>query len=566
MYIRTVKSGDKTYLQIVESYREGQKVCQRVMSNLGRLDRLQETGKLDSLLRSGLRFSKKLAVLDAHAKGKCVTTNTRKIGPPLLFERFWERLGIKGVLSDLLHDRHFQFSLERTIFTTVLHRLFSPGSDRNCERWMTDYAINGIEGLSLHHFYRAMGFLGEPMTGKNKETRQYGKTSAPRCNKDVIEETLFANRRDLFTDMDLVFFDTTSIHFEGEGGESIGQHGHSKSHRPDLKQMIVGMVLDGQGNPICSELLPGNTADIKTLIPVSKRLKERFGISRVCIVADRGMISKETMKQIIELGWQYILGVRMRRCQEVKEDVLTRGGRFQEVHGERLRKKDPSPLKVKEVKIEGRRYIICHNEEQATKDRHDRDAIIASLQDKLKQGDKSLVGNKGYRKYLKTVRAGHFQVDTDKIKKESRFDGKWVLTTNTDLTAIELALKYKQLLMVESIFRTMKSTLETRPIFHKCDDTIRGHVFCSFLALLLRKQLQDAIDKKGISIEWADLVRDVDQLQEIEMSFENKDLILRTETKGCTGKVFQATGFALPPILREKNAPLHSCQPANSLI
>src|ERR1019366_1870498 len=129
-------------------------------------------------------------------------------------------------------------------------------------------------------------------------------------NKDLIEEALFARRRDLFTDLDIVFFDTTSIYFEGEGGETIGQRGHSKDHRPDLRQMVVGMVLDHNGNPLCSELWPGNTADVKSLVPIVDRLKTRFGIGSVCIVADRGMISAETLAEVEKREWKYILGVR----------------------------------------------------------------------------------------------------------------------------------------------------------------------------------------------------------------------------------------------------------------
>ena len=163
--------------------------------------------------------------------------------------------------------------------------------------------------------------------------------------------------------------------------------------------------------------------------------------------------------------------------------------------------KDPSPLKVKEVWVEDRRYIVCRNEEQAQKDRQDREAIVASLKDALPAGDKSLVGNKGYRRFLQTS-GERFTINEDKIREEERYDGKWVLTTNTELAAREVALKYKQLWMVEDIFRSMKSLLETRPIYHKCDETIRGHVFCSFLALVLRKELQDRLERKGWSLEW----------------------------------------------------------------
>ena len=193
--------------------------------------------------------------------------------------------------------------------------------------------------------------------------------------------------------------------------------------------------------------------------------------------------------------------------------------------------------------------MVCLDEDQATKDRHDRDALVASLRDALGQGDKSLVGNKGYRKYL---RAGgkQFAVDEGKIKEEARYDGKWVLTTSTDLPAREVALKYKQLSLVEDVFRSMKSLLDTRPIFHRCDETIQGHVFCSFLALLLRKELVDRLGRKEWKLEWADVIRDVDNLIEMEVAINGKGYVFRGQSAGVAGKVFQACGVALPPVLR----------------
>jgi transposase len=391
-----------------------------------------------------------------------------------------------------------------------------------------------------------MAWLGEVLP----KAQQDGATPfAPRTNKDIIEEELFARHRDLFTDLDIVFFDTTSIYFEGEGGETIGRRGHSKDHRPDLKQMVVGMVLDQKGNPICSELWPGNTADVKSLVPIVERLKSRFGIGTVCIVADRGMISAETLAEVEQRKWQYILGVRMRSSTEAKA-VVARAGRYAEVHPKSEDRDDPSPLKVKEVWIDdARRYVVCVNQDQATKDRHDREAVVVSLRDALGHGDKTLVGNKGYRKYLRAS-GKQFAVDEDKIKEEARYDGKWVLTTNTDLAAREVALKYKQLWMVEDVFRSMKSILDTRPIFHKCDETIRGHVFCSFLALQLRKELEDRLTRKEWKLEWADVIRDLDNLIEMEVAISGKGYVFRGQTSGVAGKVFQACGVALPPSLR----------------
>lgn len=547
MFVRVKSVGEKTYLMIVENKRVEGKVKQKVLCSLGRLDVLQNSGKLDQLVLSAQRFSKQEAVFNAYAQNESLATKTKKIGPSLIFEKLWHNLGISNVLSHFLLKRKFEFPVERAIFLTVLHRLLSPGSDRAAEKWKDDYEIEGVENLSLHHLYRVMAWLGEPLP----EEGQQGSTPfAPRCTKDLIEEELFCWRRDLFSSFDLVFFDTTSIYFEGEGGDTIGQYGYSKDHRPDLKQMVVGIVLDNEGRPVCSELWPGNTADVKSLVPVVKRLEEKFYIGNICIVADRGMISLDTVKDIKANGWKYILGVRMRRCKEVRETVLSRGGRYQEVYPHRVNKKSPSPLKVKEVWVEDRRYIVCHNQDQASKDRNDREAIVAALRDALKQGNKSLIGNKGYRRFVQAS-GEHFAIDEEKIKNEERYDGKWVLTTNTELPACEVALKYKQLWMVEEIFRSMKSTLETRPIYHKCDETIRGHVFCSFLALLLRKELQDRLERKQWHLEWADIIHDLDNFLEIEVTINGKGYILRNETKGTIGKVTQACGIALPPIFRQ---------------
>jgi transposase len=313
--------------------------------------------------------------------------------------------------------------------------------------------------------------------------------------------------------------------------------------------MVVGMVLDDAGNPLCSTMWPGNTTDVTSLAPVVARLQQHFGVQRVCIVADRGMISDAAIADIESRGWQYILGVRMRRTKEAREQVLSRAGRFQSVHAKSDDAEAPSPLEVKQVWVGQRRYIVCRNEDQAIKDAHDRLAIVAALLQALERGDKTLIGNTGFRRFV-TGSRGRWRVDEAKVAEEARYDGKWVLRTNTELSAAQVALKYKQLWTVEEIFRTMKSTLDTRPIFHKTDDTIRGHVFCSFLALVLRKALHDRLDAKGHKLEWAHVVDDLDDLREIELTVQGKGYRLRTETKGTIAAVFGACAVALPPTLQ----------------
>jgi transposase len=400
------------------------------------------------------------------------------------------------------------------------------GSDRQCSRWRRDYAIAGTEHLELHHLYRAMAFLGEQRDAEPEEVQ-----GSPRCNKDLIEEDVFASRRNLFSGLDLVFFDTTSIYFEGEGGESLGERGFSKDHRPDLKQMIVGVVLDEEGVPICCEMWPGNTADVTTLIGIAERMRRRFRIRRFCFVADRGLVSNKNLEYLEKHDIPYILGVRMRKVKDVRDDVLGFGGRYKEVRPAGSKSKGPSPLKVKEILFKEQRYIVCLNERQARKERADRETILKALEDKIEHSAKVLVGNKGYRKYLK-IGKDSVSIDAEKVKKEARFDGKWVLRTTAELSSDEVALKYKELWQVERVFRDIKSVLETRPIFHQRDDTIRGHVFCSFLALVLRKELQRRMESAGHDFEWAHMRQDLEALQETLIEENGKRLAIRSRTRG----------------------------------
>lgn len=558
MFIRVKHNGAYDYLQLVSSERIDGKVRQTVIGTLGRKDLLDQSDTLDGLMASLSKFARHTAVLAEHRSGKTEVLSTTSIGPGLVFQRLWEQLGLPEVVDELLTDRKFEFPVERAIFLTVLHRLMASAggrSDRAAEKWREDYRIEGVKNLDLQHLYRAMAWLGEELpVGQQAEATLF----SPRCVKDQIEEALFARRRDLFTGLSLAFFDTTSIYFEGDGGETIGQYGHSKDHRPDLRQMVVGMVLDGTGRPVCSELWPGNTADVKTLLPVVRRLHKRFGITQVCVVSDRGMISDSTVAELEDKfpGLKYILGARLRSDHEVRDTVLGWPGAYQVVHGPRQHSKSPSPLKVKDVRFTAednrdRRFVVCHNEEQATKDRADREAIVKALEDQLKHGAKSLVGNKGYRKYLACQGEKVFGIDYAKVKEEARFDGKWVLRTNwSDAPAADVALRYKELWRVESIFRATKSILDTRPIYHKCDQTIRGHVFCSFLALVLMKELEDRLSAKGHELEWADILRDLDALRLVTLRSGAATCELRSTACGVAGKVVQAAGVALGPSLR----------------
>jgi transposase len=546
MYFRKKTSGGRAYLQIVESRREGSQVRQQVIATLGRVEDLRESGQLERLLRSGARFAAKAIVVTAVAEGGATASAARRIGPALVFERLWEETDCRAVIEDLAGSRKHGFSLERAVLVTVLHRLFSGGSDRAADRWREDYAISGVADVDLHHLYRAMAWLGEEL---GEEQPDGATLFAPRCLKDVVEEELFARRRDLFSKLDLVFMDTTSLYFEGAGGQTLGQRGFSKDHRPDLNQMILAVLLDGDGRPVCTEMWPGNTADTGSLIPVVDRLRKRFSIRQVCIVADRGMISAETVAELEARGLFYILGVRERTDKLVRELVLGDPAPFVPLVVTKQGKE--IDYEAKAVALAGRRYIVCRNHDEMKKDAAARAAILTALDRQLKKGDKSLVGNKGYRRFLTTRGDDHFVIDRAKAEEDAKFDGIFVLRTNADFTPLEAMVCYKRLWMVERAFRTSKSLFATRPIFHKLDETIRGHVSCSFLALVLKKELEDRIADLGQASSWPDILADLDSLTETEVDQDGKRFLLRSAPRPAASLALRAAGVALPPTVRQ---------------
>jgi hypothetical protein len=535
MYFRKKTSGGRVYLQIAESRRVGGGVRQRVIATLGRLDALEASGQLDRLVRSGARFATRALVVTAAQDDP--TAAVRRIGPALVFERLWAETGCRAVIEDMASERRHGFVLERAIFLTVLHRLMGGGSDLAADRWREDYRIAGAAALELHQLYRAMAWLGEELPAREQDART---PFAPRCTKDLVEERLFAHRRDLFSRLDLVFMDTTSLSFEGAGGQTLGRHGHSKDHRPDLPQMILAVLIDGDGRPVCSELWPGNVADITGLIPVIDRLRERFAIGRICVVADRGMLSAATIAELEARKLLYLLGTRERTDKVVRDVVLADSEPG--VPLTLTRRGHEIDYQAKAVTVGGARYILCRNHQEAERDAADRAAILAKLAQHLKKGDKALIGNTGFRRFLKTEGHGHFAIDRGKAEQDARFDGIFVLRTNTDLDPLAAMLRYKQLWTVEAAFRTAKHLLATRPIFHKLDETIRGHVFCSFLALVLKSELEQRIAALGRDGSWSEIRADLDSLTETE--------IVRSAPRPAASLAVRAAGVALPPTVQ----------------
>jgi Transposase DDE domain len=537
MFVRVKKIGPYEYLYLVENAREGGRHVQRVIKALGRRDEVENSDLLDGLIASAARHSRRSIVLSRFYRGELPELRRVSIGPDLVFGRLWQEIGCRDVLRGLLVERRFGFDVERAIYLTVLHRLMVSGSDRHASTWRQRLRVPGAEPLTLEQAYKAMAWLGEEIGD--------GRTMT-----NAVEEALYRRRQPLLGELSIAFFDTTSLYFEGAGGATLGQRGHSKDFRPQLNQVVLGIVLDEHDRPIASFLWPGNTADVTTLLPVVERLRVRFGIRKACIVADRGMISAATIAGLEDQGIDYILGVRERSTREVRTAVIDDDGVAAPLTIPR--QKGETDLAIKQVVIAGRRYVLCRNEEQARKDAEARAALLAGLERKLAQGDKALVGNAGYRRFLAAPKGEGFVIDPAKIEADARFDGIFVLRTNTKLSPLQVALRYRNLLAVEQSFSTAKHLLATRPVFHRTDAAIRGHVFCTFLGLVLRKELMDRLAARHLKPpEWQRTVEDLADLSEIEVEQDGRRALLRTAPGPAIDPLCRAVGVTLPPVFQE---------------
>jgi hypothetical protein len=539
--LKRIRANGRTYeyIHLVENRREGANVRQRIIGSLGRLDELLATGNLERILESLVAHCPQVKLVEAQREQALSPEKDRVWGPVLVFERLWQELGFPELFRRLAARRRFEFDIERCAFAIVLQRILAPGSDLQGSHWVETVEAEGFERLQLAHFYRTVGQLWRW--------------------KGAIELHLYERGLDLFNqELELVFFDTTSTYFEGTTWRGWAELGMSRDHRPDHLQLILGVVMRQDGLPVSCEIWPGNTADVKTVVPIIESLKKRFRIRKVVLVCDRGMVSAANLQHIEQAGYEYIVGMKMRRLLEVREQVLRRAGRYREVQHN---------LHVKEVWVGDRRYVICFNPERAEKDRQDREALLAKLRSKLgAAGVKGLLNNRGYRRFLK-VSPGAAQIDEDAVREDERYDGKYVLRTTTQLSAAEVAQAYRQLTWIERLMRELKDVMEVRPIYHhQKKDNVKGHIFGCFLALYLSAALRRRLDalwrqehraasdqerSKGPArqpVSWEKLLTDLGQVRAIRLRRDGERYRMRTELKGLANLAFRAVGVRVPAL------------------
>jgi hypothetical protein len=551
MYLRTTKrrnadGSEVRYYQLAENTWDAERGCAvaKVVYSFGRADQL-DGAKLQRLAKSILRvFSDDVALLgDA---GDISIRDSWPYGGVYLLEQLWKELDIPAVLARHARTRRTAGPFERALFAMVANRALSPYSKLYCwEQWLREevFLPSGHE-LELHHLYGAMDFL---------ET-----------HKAEVEKALYFKMADLMNaDVDLIFYDTTSLHFEideedevslkrlGKQYAPLRKRGHSKNGRGDAPQIVVGLAVTRDGLPVRSWVFSGETGDVTTVEKVKADLRG-WRLGRCVFVGDAGMNSEENRRTLTLGNGKYILASKMRAGDEVTNDVLARAGRYQDVR---------ENLEVKEVIVGNgerrRRYVVCHNPAEEMRQREHRKKVVAQLEAELasmrdSKGGHSkkeceLITNRRYGKYVRQTKRGLLRVDRAAVKEAERYDGKWVITSNDDtLTAEDLALGYKQLMRVEQCWRQMKSGLRMRPVFHFRPWRIQAHVRISVLALLLER-----IAEIRAGDTWRNICAQLESIKVVEYDRGGARIRQTTEVRPKAQALLKKLRVALPPKLHE---------------
>ena len=508
----------RQYLQIVQTYREAGRVRQKIVANLGRLDELIASGTLEKISDALSRYVEKRELLCKAEE--LMATSALSFGPVPVFAALWEKLGLPEAITASTRRETATYDPAPVIFRMVLGRLLDPSSKLSTHRWAQTIWWDDGATVELQQYYRSLGILARSIK--------------------KIEEHLYHRERDLFTPApDLLFFDTTSTYFTGAGPMAeMARHGFSKDNHPENKQVVVGVVMTREGTPLAHHVFPGNTPDAAAFSEVIEELSTRFGIKRVILVGDRGMFNAQVIARIEELKLEYIAGVKMRQDWDVREIVLASKAPFETV---------TDNLKVKLVELGGKRYIVCRNEEEAKRDKAVREEIVASLREKIAKGPKKMIGNTGFRRYL-SVEKDAVHIDEKKIASEKKFDGIYVLRTNTELSAKEAALAYKGLWQVERAFREIKTTFEIRPVYLSREDRICGHIAVCFLAFVLQVAFLRIVrgEEKLKDLSFRTLLQELSEIRMVHLKAGEAEYRIRTELSPTANAIFRTAEVPVP--------------------
>ena len=529
MFLKVTRAKKYTYLQLVHSYREGKKVKHRVIANLGSFETLKDNPQLLSIARRLLELTEASTLLPSEIEEK-----ERVIYGHIVYRRLWRQMKIEEELSKLVRGRRIGFNFVESVYLMVIGRLLSPGSKLQTWENQHRYACLPVE-IGLNHIYRSLDLLAE--------------------GKEELERSFFERGRNLFnTRVDVVFYDVTTFHFESTRGRGLRRFGYSKAGKSGEVQVVLGLLIDEEGVPIGFDLFPGNTYEGRTMLRVLDKLKRRFALRRVIIVSDKAMHTKENLWHIHQGGYGYIVSMSIRKgTKKLQEEVLSEEG-YEEVESERGRirykvlRDYPQELKdesgvVHRIKTT---VVLTWTEERAEGERAARERLLEKARE-VREGV-SVRDRRGYRRYLKTrgdaVVVG---IDEEQYLADGKWDGYYAIQTNSrELTPWEIVSAYHQLWRIEESFRVMKSTMQSRPIFHWTDKRIEGHFVLCFIGFLLERRLELRLREKGIELSPERIKGVLNSLQLSRIRIKDRDYYLKGRTGQMAGKVLRALRIAPP--------------------
>jgi hypothetical protein len=560
-------SEEVVYLQLAESVWDPatRRAKTNILFNFGRTDDPRTIEKMREIAQGILRKVDPEQLVEEHPQWRLI--DSWPYGDLYVLEHLWKKLAIDQLLPRNTYDAtKTRLPVERSCFTMVANRALAPSSKLYCyEQWMReDVVIKGTDKIELHHLYRSMDYYEK--------------------NKELIEKQVFFQVCDLFScDVDLIFYDTTTLHFEIDEEDARGKDNAivygsklagrkpyealrqrsetSKNKRSDLPQIVVGLAMTRDGLPVRSWVFRGDKVDVQTVAQVKQDLRG-WRLTRCVFVGDAGMVSEANLKELAAGGGKYILCMPIKVGSEVAKNVVTRPGRYQDV---------AANLKVKEVTVgkgEGRRrYVVCYNPEEERRQREHRKQVLEELEielaslksakaDEHSKRECRLRASRRYGKYLRLTKTGRLKLDRAKVKHYEKLDGKFVVHSNDDtLSAEDMALGYKQLMAVERAWHLLKGGLDIRPVFHYAPHRICSHVSLTMLALLLVRIIENACGES-----WRNIQDDLRRIKLAQLSTPQGEVWQVTEGTEDSRKRLKQLGIPLPSpvqdvILRPTHTP-----------
>lgn len=486
-FLRIEKKSSGTYLRIVQSYKVNGVCKHKTLHSLGRV----EDYPPDQLER----IAKKLLELSGVQLEDIVAKSFKEInrvnyGYAMIIKRLWDIFKLNDWVMQIKKHHSVKFNWMEVFQLMLAERLNDPCSKR--KNWLHQEEYIGFNGsYDLQHFYRTLDLLSE--------------------EQESLKEHLFHQQRNLFSQsLDVLFYDVTTLYFDSELEEegNLRRKGYSKDGKSHKTQIVLGLVVDKLRNPITYHVYEGNTYEGKTMIDALKDIKKSYSIDRVIVVADSGMIDKVNRLYMEEQQIDYILGDRIKSLPEdIKRQLLDRSEHRSMVS---IKEGNAEELSYTTVEYKGRRIIGTYSSKRAKKDAYEREKLLEKAKQWLSAPSQyRKVTKRGAGRYICTDAKGMpIQLDAERIKQDAMYDGFKAIATSTDLPVEEVLSKYRDLYEIEHAFRTLKSQLEIRPIFHWTNKRIEGHVSMCFVAFTFLNYLRNITH-----LEVADLVKAMDQMQ-----------------------------------------------------